>query len=276
VEKTIARFKMFEHDSRIAVAISGGKDSLNLLRILNDLETSYPRAELVAVSIDEGIKGYRDEALGFVEEACNRLSVESLILSFKQLFGFTLDEIVEGTKGGDLSPCSYCGVLRRRALNEAARRVEADRLATAHNLDDIAQTVLLNIMRGDMNRLEIMRPSGNRIPGFVMRVKPFCEVPERESAMLAYLTGIRFQSVPCPYAGEAMRNDVRAFLSSMEAKRPGAQFTVYRTALSLISDKPSRRIEITNVCEMCGEPTQARRCRTCELLGELGPSANKT
>ena len=269
VERTIAKFRMFERDSRIAVAVSWGKDSLNLLKILCDLEESYPRAELVAVSIDEGINGYRNEALGFVEGACKELGVESQTLSFKELFGFTMDEIVEETKEGELSPCSYCGVLRRKALNQAARKVGADRLATAHNLDDMAQTALLNIMRGDVNRLESFSPAGNSITGFVRRVKPFCEVPERESALLAYLTGINFQSISCPYAGEAMRNDVRSFLSTMEAKRPGTQFIVYQAAINLISNRSNEQALMSNICDKCGEPTQARICRACELISDL-------
>jgi uncharacterized protein (TIGR00269 family) len=269
VERTIARFGMVDFDSRIAVGVSGGKDSLNLLHILADIEERYPRAELVAVTIDEGIRGYRDEALRFVREASGRLDVELCTLSFKELFGLTLDEIVEKSGDRELSPCAYCGVLRRRALNEAARRVGADRLATAHNLDDMAQTALLNLMRGDLRRFAAMHPAGSGLHGFVRRIKPYCEVPERESAMLAYLRGLEFQSVPCPYAGEAMRNDARDFLGRMEAKRPGTQFIVLNAALELISKIHGKEIEPENVCRICGEPTTGEICRACQLLEEL-------
>lgn len=269
VERTIARFDMVDFDSRIAVGVSGGKDSLNLLHILADIEGRYPRAELVAVTIDEGIKRYRDEALGFVREASGRLGVELLTLSFKELFGITLDEIMEKSNDRELTPCAYCGVLRRRALNEAARRVDADRLATAHNLDDMAQTALLNMLRGDLRRFAAMHPAGVGLQGFVRRIKPYCEVPERESAMLAYLRGLEFQSVPCPYAGEAMRNDARNFLIEMEAKRPGTQFIVLRTSLDLISSIPEKFVEPDGVCKSCGEPTTGDRCRVCQLLEDL-------
>ena len=269
VERTISRFKMFEFDSRIAVAVSGGKDSLNLLHLLSDIEEKFPKAELVTVSIDEGVGGYRDEALRITEEACRRLAIEYLILSFKGLFGLTMDEIAEKTGKGELTPCSYCGVLRRRALNEAAKRVEADRLATAHNLDDMAQTALLNMTRGDLRRLAGMHPAGNDLAGFVRRVKPFCEVPERESMLYAYLRGIEFQSLPCPYAEEAMRTDIRRFLNRMEVKRPGTKFIIYRTALDIIPKISGGTAEIGGLCRICGEPTRGDVCRVCQLLGDL-------
>lgn len=265
VKRTISRYNMFEHDSRIAIGVSGGKDSLSLLNILADVEEDYPQAELIAVSIDEGISGYRDEAIAIAMEASRRLSVEHHVLSFQDIFTMTMDGIA--SKPRELSPCSYCGVLRRRALNEAARRVCADRLATAHNLDDMAQTTLLNVLRGDLNRLSTMHPMGAELHGFVRRVKPYCEVPERESTLYAYIEGFRFQELPCPYASGAMRNDIRGFLNRMEVKHPGTKFIVYNTALKLSPNVSE--ISATNRCKICGEPTKGENCRVCQMMGEL-------
>ncbi len=256
---------MFKFDSRIAIGVSGGKDSLGLLHILSEIEGKYPKAELIAITIDEGVKGYRDEALSLAMKACQQRGIEHLVLSFEDLFHLSMDEVA--SKPRELIPCSYCGVLRRRALNEAARRVDADRLATAHNLDDMAQTALLNVLRGDMNRLGMMNPGGKTLPGFVRRVKPYCEVPERESTLYAYLVGFEFQSLPCPYAAEAMRTDIRGFLNRMEVKRPGTKFIVYRTALKLIPK--IRGVEVRGRCSVCGEPTPNRICRVCQMIMEL-------
>jgi cytoplasmic tRNA 2-thiolation protein 1 len=265
VERTISKYDMLRFDSKVAVGVSGGKDSLGLLHMLNEIEEQYPRSELVAVSIDEGVEGYRDEAIAIATEACQHLGVEHHVLSFHDLFGVTMDGIASEPR--ELSPCSYCGVLRRRALNVAARRVGADRLATAHNLDDMAQTALLNVLRGDINRLALMHPGGSELPGFVKRVKPFCEVPERESTLYAYLMGFRFQELPCPYAPQAMRNDVRGFLNRMEEKRPGTKFIVYNTALKVI---PQRKlITVANICQKCGEPTSNDICRVCQIVEEV-------
>jgi len=260
---------MFEFDSRIAVAVSGGKDSLSLLHILASIERKFPRSKLTAVTVDEGVKGYRNEALKLASETCENLGVEHVILSFKDLFGFTMDEIAEKTKDGKLTPCSYCGILRRRALNKAAMQVKADRLATAHNLDDMAQSALLNLMRGDIVRLTGMHPAGGELAGFIRRIKPFCEVPERESTLYAYLSGIEFQDSPCPYAEEAMRTDIRNFLNRMEFKRPGTKFIIYRTALKIIPKVKEQNTLPGGLCVECGMPTRGEICRVCELLGEL-------
>lgn len=265
VERTISKFDMLEFDSRVAVGVSGGKDSLNLLHVLAEIEEKFPKSEMIAVSIDEGVTGYRSEALAIASEACKSLGIEHFILSFEDIFGLTIDEIA--SKPRELTSCSYCGVLRRRALNTAAMKLEADRLATAHNLDDMAQTALLNILRGDMNRLAMTHPAGNVLPGFVRRVKPFCEVPERESALYAYLGGFKFQSLPCPYASEAMRNDIRGFLNRMEVKRPSTKFIVFRTALKLIPNL--KTVETRGRCRSCGEPTTGETCRVCQMVEEL-------
>lgn len=262
VKRTINRFEMFEHDSRIAVGVSGGKDSLTLLRLLHELEEGWPNSELVAVCVDEGVAGYRDEALRIAERSSRQLGVEMKTVSFRELFGETMDEIA--ARDRELGACSYCGVLRRRALNTAAVSVGADRLATGHNLDDMAQTVLLNILRGDVTRLEGFDPGGRELGGYVRRVKPLCEVPERETTLFAYLNGFEFQSVPCPYAEEAMRSDVRRYLNQMEAGRPGTKFIVYHTGLKLAS---RGSVEVSGVCPICGSATPGGICRVCELTG---------
>ena len=261
VKKTINKYKMFEYDSRIAVGVSGGKDSLALLRLLHIIEERQQKAELVAVCIDEGVSGYRDEALRIAKNHCKELDVEMKVLSFKDLFDETMDEIA--VKERDLGTCSYCGVLRRRALNEAAKQVDADRLATGHNLDDMAQTVLLNVLRGDVKRINSFNPGGQELEGYIRRVKPLCEVPEKETTYYAFINNMEFQSVPCPYADEAMRTDARRFLNQMEHKRAGTKFTMYQTGLRIRNDTP--RNDVVNHCIICGAPTTEEICRTCQL-----------
>jgi len=262
VQGAINRFKMLNHWSRVAVGVSGGKDSLTLLHILKEIEDETHGSELIAVTVDEGIRGYRDEALGIVERACKAMDVEWRLVSFSDLFGSTMDEIAAGER--TLGACSFCGVLRRRALNEVAKRVDANRLATGHTLDDIAQSALLNLLRGDLGKMASIDPGGFTSPGFVRRIKPLCEVPERETTLYAYLQGFELQSTPCPYAGEAMRGDARTFLNMMEATRPGTLFTTYNTALKLIP--AATTAETMKTCKICGEPSTGETCRVCQLL----------
>jgi uncharacterized protein (TIGR00269 family) len=274
VRSTIVKYGMFEFDDRIAVAVSGGKDSVGLLHVLTGLERKYPRAHLVAVTVDEGIKGYRDEALEIASENCKQLGLEHVVLSFEKLFGCGFDEMVERLKRKGYegeTPCAWCGVLRRRALNVAARSIEANKLATAHTLDDEVQTILLNILHGDVLRVAREKPVTDDVhPRLVQRIKPFCEVPEMETSLYAYLRQVRFQSRPCPYASEALRNDARLMLNRMEEKHPGIKFTVFK---SIEKIRPAlenmARNEGLGECAECGEPTTEEVCRTCQMLKQI-------
>ena len=234
VRKTVIQNEMLDYNDHLAVAVSGGKDSLTLLAILVKLEGRFPRSRLTAVSVDEGIDGYRDEALELARKACEKYGVKQLVVSYRDLFDVTTDEIVEMKLGQ--TPCSYCGVFRRKAINKAAAMIGATKIATAHNLDDEVQTVLLNMMHGDPMRIirsgPVLRdPRGKFLP----RIKPLCDIPEKEVVLYAYLNGIEFQSVECPHGHEALRNDIRAFLNQMEQKHPGSKFTLQRTAERLRS-----------------------------------------
>ena len=275
VRASIAKYRMFNFDDRIAVAVSGGKDSISLLHILAKMERLRPKASLVAVTVDEGIKGYRDEALAIAAANCKKLKIDHHVVSFKELYGFTLDEIVARAqrKGErELTSCAYCGVLRRRALNVAARDVGADKIATAHTLDDEVQTILLNIFRGDVLRLAKEKPVTDEVhPRFVRKVKPFCEIPEKESALYAYVKKIKFQDAPCPYASEALRNDIRVMLNRMEEKHAGTKFTVFKSIERIrpALDEIAKKADFKE-CIECGEPASSNLCRTCEMLRQIG------
>lgn len=277
VRATIAKYDMFKPDDNIMVAVSGGKDSVTLLHILAKIEREFPKASLCAVTVDEGIRGYRDEALKFAVENCRKLGVKHVVTSFKELFNIQLDELAkvlkerEGQTNG-LSPCAYCGVLRRRALNLAARRARAHKLALAHNLDDEVQTVLLNIMHGDAPRIARVKPvleEGH--PMFVPRVKPFSELLEKEIAFYAYLKKIEFQSVPCPYAPTALRNDIRVMLNRMEERHAGTKFTVFKSIEKIRPALDATAKEsFLHECKLCGEPTVNEICKPCQMLRQLG------
>jgi len=271
VRATISKYNMFKFDDRIAVAVSGGKDSINLLHILSKIEKEFPKASLCAITVDEGIRGYRDEAIRIVAENCELLGIDQTIVSFKEIYGYTLDEIVEKTKDKDLTPCAYCGVLRRRALNIAARKASADKIATAHTLDDEIQTFLLNLFHGDPFRIIRSGPRfASENPQLTPRVKPFCEVLERESVLYAYVKGIKFQETPCPYAGEALRNDMRIYLNRLEEKHPGIKYTLYRSIERIREAMASRSEEVKlRPCRNCGEPTTGEVCQVCKILDEL-------
>ncbi len=268
VRRTIGHWKMFSPTDHIAVAVSGGKDSLTMLMILKKLSKRFSQTKITAVTIDEGIAGYREEAVELASDYCKKLGVDHQILSFEELYGNGLDDFLMG-KQNRLTACSYCGVFRRKAINVAARKVGATKIATAHNLDDFVQTYLLNLFQGDVERFArfspvLCDPRG----GFLPRVKPLCEVPEKEVALYGYAAGLTFQSASCPYMAEALRNELRTVLNRLELAHPGVLFSAYRAMTRLRSlAEPNVPPSELHACRSCGEPTPLDLCEACKMVG---------
>jgi len=264
--RTVISHQMLQYNDHIAIALSGGKDSLTLLHLLVKLEERFPRSDITAVSVDEGIDGYRDEALQLAKAECTTLGVKHLVVSYRELFGTTTDEIAQLRLAQ--TPCAYCGVLRRKAINKAAALTGATKIATAHNLDDEVQTVLLNMLHGDPLRIARSGPVLTDPRGkFLPRIKPLCEIPEKEIVLYAYQTGLQFQSVECPHGHEALRNDIRSFLNQMEVKHPGTKFTLLRSAEKLRDQiGESALLSELRECKKCGDPTPHELCEACLML----------
>jgi len=260
---------MFAPDDRIMVAISGGADSVCLLHALKTIETKFPKVELIAVSIDEGVAGYREGALKFAKLNAERLNVEFVVFTFHQLYDISLDELVtkSNKKNGSLKPCSLCGVLRRKAINTAAWQLGADRVATGHNLDDEAQTVLLNILRGDIGHLTRFNSSVQKHKRLIPRVKPLERVPEPEISLYLYLNKIPYHNVQCPYAESAMRTDTRQFLYQQEKKHPGTLYGILHSfdKIQKSLQRNAERIEM-HLCKICSEPSVEEVCKACKIL----------
>ena len=272
-KRTVSKYKMVGPGERIAVAVSGGKDSLSLLKILAGL---YPprRNEIIAISVDEGVAGYRDEALRHAGALAAELGVDQVVVSYRELFGFSLDEALDWKEERSVSSCSFCGVFRRRAIDEAATRAKASVVATAHNLDDYVQTFLMNLMHGDVARLGWLDPAYADDSFPVRRVKPFMEIYEEEVALFAYQNAVPFQSVSCPYMHEGLRSEVRDYLNMMESNHPGIKNVLLRSSLEVISRfaSPSGRDAVP--CSSCGRPSSNGLCNVCRMKAEVREHVN--
>ena len=275
VRKAISKYSMLSYDDHVAVAVSGGKDSLSLLYILDKLSKKFPQSTISAITIDEGIEGYRDEAIALAKDFCNKLEINQIVLSYKELFGITLDELIREKKTTK-SECSYCGILRRRAIDQAGKVVGADKIATAHNLDDEIQTFLLNIFHGGIERITRSTYSTNFAKnGFVRKIKPMCEIYEKEVALYAFLKNIKFQSIPCPYAYSSLRNDMRSIINNMEKNHAGIKYTLFSSKEKL-SYTPNINLENFELktCYICGFPTSSKICEVCKILKSKSSQTN--
>ncbi len=269
--KTIKKEGLFEPKDRIMVALSGGKDSIALLCILSKIERRYG-TEIFAVTVDEGVKGYREEGLMIAKKVAEELDIEHRVVSFKEAYGYALEEIynMAGSKGIKLLGCTFCGVLRRRLINEAARKFGATKVATGHNLDDEAQTIFINLIRGDVARMIRLGAKPVRLrEGFVPRVKPLRYIPERELAIYAYLKGHPLYERECPFVRISLRDEVRDIINRVEQRHPGTKFAMVK-ATDKLSSLLKGEVGEVRYCEKCGAPSGREICRMCELLSILG------
>lgn len=265
VRRTVREFSMLRKGDRVAVGLSGGKDSVVVLHSLAEIAKSLP-IELVAITIDEGIEGYRDRTLRIAKAECEKLGIEHTVFSYEGEVGKTLDRIVAESPGE--IPCSNCGILRRYLLNRGAREVRADRLATGHNLDDLAQTVMMNLMRAEPSRLARFTDPIVKSERLVRRVRPLLRTPEKEVAIYAMMKGIEIESVECPYARFAFRGHVRKMLNEAEEKYPGTKFKIVSSFLEI--EGPLRSKYATDsgisVCDTCGDPSSQKTCMFCRKV----------
>jgi uncharacterized protein (TIGR00269 family) len=269
--KTARKDRMIERGDRIAFALSGGKDSSAVIYLMNKLFGKREDLSMFAISIDEGIPGYRKESIEIAKRLCKNLGIRHHVFSFREELGKDLSRKVKGRKtdGWEGTACTYCGLARRWLLNRKARELGATKIAFGMNLDDEIQGIMMDYIRGDLVRLSRMG-SGEPIVKsglFVPRIKPFREIPEKEIGLYAILTGLEIQENECPYL-EGPRFRVRDFLNDLEAVSPGTKFSVMKTFERLL---PSVReivkgeeVRVVS-CEKCGEPSSQRICKTCEL-----------
>ena len=264
--KTISKYNMIKNGELVCVGVSGGKDSLALLDILKKMSDTH-NFEIVAVTIDEGIPGYRDEALEIVTEFCKKLDVKLKIYSYKNLFDLTLEESLEMREDEKTSSCAICGTFRRRALDHAAEEIGADVIATGHNLDDGIQTFLINTLSGDTNKIGWMNPEKNSMK--IRKIKPFSAIYESEIVFYAFTNNLPFQSEPCPHMNEGIRTEIREFLNSLEDNRSGIKNNMYHSILKISDSLKASSVKEKHSCQICGNECTGTICSVCNMISSL-------
>jgi len=266
VAGTIRSRHLIVPGDHVVIALSGGKDSTALLMILARLLPTWDAVRLSAVTIDEGIAGYREDTIRSADALVAQYGLDHATISFTELFGGTLDAFLMGREP---EACSICGILRRKALNVAAEREEATKLATGHNLDDEAQSVFMNVLRGDLPRL--VRDSGSDSQGrFIPRIKPLQFVSEKEIAVYLMLHGAWADLPECPYAVHALRREVRGMLATLESKHPGTMLHLMESKAQIEAQCAGRLDEEpVRQCTECGDPCSGEICQLCALKKTL-------
>jgi len=274
VMKTIRKFKLIDLKDIVCVATSGGKDSLAVLYMTTIYCQKY-NIPFFALAIDEGIAGYRDTTLDDLQSFCKKFTVELKIVSFKETFGETLDQIRDrAIRDHGKKPCTICGIFRRTLLNKNAMRFGATKLVTGHNLDDEAQAFFMNTLKGNMRHNAALGPivglSQNK--KFVQRVKPLYFVTEQETRLFAYLKEFKIEFSECPNIHLSFRAGIRDHLNAIEMKQPGAKHGIVNGFLEILPDlkEKYKHTKDFSYCTECGDPCSGELCNTCVQIQELG------
>ncbi len=263
VSATIKKYSLIKKSDRLVVAVSGGKDSV---ACLYNLKGYAP----IALAIDEGIGGYRDKTLRDLRRFCSEHGIPLKVVSMKKEFGFTLDKALKRTKE---KPCTVCGAVRRYLINRHARKLKATKLATGHNLDDEAQSVIMNIFRNQLEVSARLGPMTGLVKDkrFIPRIKPIYFLTEKEVAAYVFLKGFGVRYVECPYARDSYRGRIQELLNEYEHSRPGTKRNIIKGFLKQLPElrKKHATDEKIGVCGACGEPARGELCKVCEIVESI-------
>jgi uncharacterized protein (TIGR00269 family) len=262
VKRAIATHAMLEPEDRVLVAVSGGKDSLSLWDVL--LEIGYRASGLY---LGLGIGGYSSGSENVVRAFAERREAELIVVDLSAEYGF---DIPTAGRRGSRSTCAVCGLSKRYVFNRAALQGGFDVIATGHNLDDEAATLLGNTLRWQTEYIARQFPVLPAEPGLVKKVKPLFRLSELETAAYAFLRGIEYVVEECPLVSGNTQLRYKEALNQLEATSPGtkAQFFLgyLDRAAALFAAQGDAELR---PCEACGQPTTGRFCAFCRARAQI-------
>jgi tRNA 2-thiocytidine biosynthesis protein TtcA len=226
VNKAIRDYEMIAHGDRIAVAVSGGKDSLTLLHLLRLRQTSVPeKYETVAVHVtmlkSDGTSCTQPDV---------RNALDGYFQSERQACAFEAVDV-------DAQPsCFRCSYLRRKAIFTAAQRLGCNKVALGHHADDAAQTTLLNLFFH--GKVETLNPKRQFFGGQFELIRPMIYVPEKE--IVRFVRACAFPSIPahCPHGPTSRRMLAKSVIRTLEQEYPKVKINLLRAGLQRSREIP--------------------------------------
>merc|ERR1711884_673051 len=188
-----------------------------------------------------------------------------------------MDKIVDSV--GRKNNCTFCGVFRRQALDRAGMKLKVDQIVTGHNADDVAETIVMNVLRGDVARLQrctaIKTGSSSAAEGSsdsesIPRSKPFKYAYEKEIVMYAHFKKLDYFSTECIYSPNAYRGHARTFIKDLEKIRPSSIMDIIHSGENLkFKTDIKEKMPDQTLCVQCGYISSQQICKACVLLAGL-------
>jgi len=214
--RAVDDYEMIKAGDKIAVGVSGGKDSLTLLCALAELRRFYPQPfELVAISVDMGLEGMDFSAVG---ELCRRLEVPFHTVPTQ------ISKIIFDVRK-EKNPCSLCAKMRRGALHTAAVELGCNKVALGHHFDDVVETFMLNLFFE--GRLGCFQPVTYLSRMNIHLIRPMIYMPEKDVRYFASKSALPVVSSTCPADGETEREEMKKLLSSLERQNKGLRYRIF-------------------------------------------------
>jgi uncharacterized protein (TIGR00269 family) len=274
VEKAIPRSRMLARDDRVLVAVSGGKDSLALWDVLLDIGH-----DATGLYLGLGIGGYSDRSHEAARALADARGARLISVDLRREHGY---DIQTAGARGSRSTCAVCGLSKRYVFNRAALEGGFDVVATGHNLDDEAATLLGDTLRWKTDAIARQSPVLPSRDGVVKKVKPLYGLSELETAAYAFLRGIDYVVEECPLVAGNTQLRYKEAMNAIEQTSPGtkAEFFLGYLERGMPLFRSEDRADL-RPCEECGQPTTGRFCAFCraraQVLGErLGGSGGPT
>lgn len=277
-QKTMSKYIKLTPDDVVCVGLSGGKDSIALLYNLYMRQQKTKSPKLIAITVDEGISTTFSNNQRKIEKFFSQfqISIPLIRTSYKEIFGSTMDKIVEKIHENTMkvNACTICASIRRRIINEIAKKNGATKIAIGHNLDDVAQSLMMNVLRNDFNKIQISSPFTSSIEDlspFLPRIKPLFLFSEEEIIHYCQAKHLPYFSTICQNALDfpILRKKVQIFLNELDTRSFEFKYNLIQFHLQVNENMPKSdsRIRTTNLCEICSYPTGSNRkvCTYCEF-----------
>jgi len=270
VKRTLVDYKLVNEKEKkkekIMVACSGGKDSTSTLYLLHKFGYNVE-----GMMIDLLIGKWSEDNLANMKKFCRGLGVKLNVVDIRQELGCSMCYLRERVqKTQKVSNCLVCGVIKRWLMNKKARELGGAKVATGHNLDDGAETVMMNLLKGNLGLMVNMAPQTGfkKDKKFVPRIKPLYFMLNAEVRRYSQIKKFPVLYEPCPCRRDSLRKRIRDELNEKEKKNPKVKENLVKVFLKLlpkIQEKYNNKEEISH-CEDCGEPSRGMVCKMCQLL----------
>ncbi len=254
VERTIKRYHMIKENSKILVALSGGKDALAVALSLKNL--GY---EFECLHINLGIGKYSELSENKAKKQCEYINKNLHVVYLKELVGAGI-----GERRKNRAPCSYCGMTKRYLMNKFAVDMGFDAIATGHNLDDESAFLLGNLLHWNVDYLSRQGPVLPKGERMAARIKPLYELTNEQIEMYVKLFPVDYVSEKCPHAKGANSILYAKVLNEIETKSPGTKLNFVNGYLKNRDVFKAEEIKL-NKCKICGMPTLGDICSFCRF-----------